>query len=98
MLGIISTHPEINRSLGVVPNDLDLSKHRCYLPVHHGWISTPGKTYWDGNLGEGSTQTQTDALTQQLIKTEKTKMWLSIMSTVASLTVAAAIFTSLRYK
>jgi len=86
-LGIIAANPEINRTLrgpGIVPNDLELSRIRSYLPLHHGWVVESNQTYWPGSLG----QTEEDELAKKLVRAERIKAWMAVLSGVSSAAVA----------
>ena len=86
-LGIIATNPEINRTLrgpGIAPNDLELSRIRSYLPLHHGWVVERNQTYWPGSLG----QTEEDELAKKLVRAERIKAWMAVLSGVSSAAVA----------
>jgi hypothetical protein len=92
-LGIIATNPEINRTLrgpGILPNDRDLSRHRNYLPLHHGWIIGQNKTYWHGNLGQSEDDFERKAV-EDLVKAEKIKAWMAVLGTASSIAVAVML-------
>jgi hypothetical protein len=94
MLGIISTNPEINRTLrgpGIAPNDFELSRTRSYLPLHHGWIVGQNKTYWPGSLGQTEVPSREEKLAAELIKAERVKAWMAVLSAVSSVAVAVML-------
>ena len=106
MLGIISTNPEINRTLrgpGILPNDLDLSRHRSYLPLHHGWIVGRSRTHWNGYLGQGDeqlppppddykkAQARQEQYVKKLVRAEKIKAWAAVVGTVSSIAIAVML-------
>ena len=101
MLGIVATNPEINRTLrgpGILPNDLDLSRHRSYLPLHHGWIVGKDRTYWNGYLGQAdeSTENKAEKLAEELVRSERIKAWAAVFGTAASISIAVMLFLSIR--
>jgi hypothetical protein len=100
-LGIISVNPEINRTLrgpGILPNDFDLSRHRSYLPLHHGWIVGQDRTYWNGYLGQTEEIDQQEAMriVRDAARARKVEMWMSVVGGVASVAIAIALIASVR--
>lgn len=101
MLGIISTDPEINRTinvsrgLGIVPNDYDLSTIRQFLPLHHGWVVGQNRTSWGSTLGQTTEESQVE-IAQALLKQDKIRTWAAVISSIASVGITVAILISLR--
>lgn len=110
-LGIVSPYnPEVNRTLagrglGIVPNDFETGRqYGWYTPVQHGWLNGQKRWWPGGNLGVPTTvalasngaDDETKQALQALVKAEKTKAIMSVVSGIAiaitaSITIARAI-------
>jgi hypothetical protein len=99
-LGLVTSPMEINRTmaLGIVPNDKELSTFREYLPVHHGWIVGKDRTYWGGNLGDAASvaaATGSDYALVELVRAERLKARMAVVSAVAGAILAGAALAAL---
>ncbi len=88
MLGIVPIPAVVNKTIGSSPTDKETSVDLSYLPVTQGWITGQNRTYWDLN-GPGTSaavlaQNGADpVLMRELVRAEKLKATMSVVSGVA---------------
>ena len=112
-LGIVSPYnPEVNRTLaglGIVPNDFEMGRqYGWYTPVQHGWINGTKRWWPGGNLGDsatavafsaGDTDPETKMMLRELVRAEKLKATMAVISGVAvAIAASIAIFRVVKSK